>query len=116
MELRYMGFDQKQNTRTYRFERVAKGEPTILFVITADLALFLKHHVGIQEGPALCAHKLTAAEAIDGGDHQLTNEDILAYATACAAEGARKAEARRAGVRRRPWQHNQNQNREIPPH
>jgi len=46
------------------------------------MELFLKHHVGIQEGPALCAQKITAdLEADRQGDHELTNEDILAYAT-----------------------------------
>ena len=61
MELRYMGFDQKQNTRTYKFDGVANGQPTVHFVVTADLALFLANRIGIQEGPTLCAHKLSSA-------------------------------------------------------
>jgi len=33
------------------------------------MELFLKHHVGIQEGPALCAQKITAdLEADRQGD------------------------------------------------
>ena len=58
MELRYLGFDQKQNTRTYKFDGVANGQPTVHFVVTADLALFLANRIGIQEGPTLCANKL----------------------------------------------------------
>jgi hypothetical protein len=103
MELRYMGFDQKQNRRVYRFDRLAKGEPTIHFAITADLALFLKHGVGIQEGPSLCAHKLTDdLQLLRDGRHELTDDDLRAYANARAAAEARRAEARKFGVRRRP--------------
>ncbi len=58
MELRYLGFDQKQNTRQYKFDGVATGQPTLHYVVTADLALFREHRIGIQEGPSLCAHKL----------------------------------------------------------
>jgi hypothetical protein len=105
MELRYRGFEQKQNKRAYKFERVVKGEPSTKLVVTADLELFLKHHVGIQEGPSLCAHKL-AADFDDGGEatteHELTNEDLRAYASARAEAQARRAESRRAGLRRRP--------------
>ena len=42
----------------YRFERMVRGEPTMRFAITADLALFLEHRIHIQDGPALCANKL----------------------------------------------------------
>jgi hypothetical protein len=109
MELRYRGFEQKQNKRAYKFERVAKGEPSTKLVVTADLDLFLKHHVGIQEGPSLCAHKL-ASDLHDTGEptleHELTNEDLLAYASARAAAQARRAESRRAGLRRRPRSQN----------
>ena len=96
MELRYLGFDQHDNTRAYKFDGVEKGQLTVQFVVTADLALFLKHHVNIQEGPALCARKLTADLAVLGQhDHQLTDEDFLAFATARADEEARRAELRR---------------------
>lgn len=101
MELRYMGFAQNQNTRVYKFDCIAKGESTTHFVVTADLSLFLKHHIGIQEGPALCAHKFSAnPERIREHEHSLTNDDLLAYANIRAAADARKAE-RRTGVRRR---------------
>src|ERR1017187_4055712 len=51
MELRYMGFEQNRNTRTYKFDGVANGQPTVHFAVTADLALFLLNRIGIQEGP-----------------------------------------------------------------
>ena len=103
MELRYMGFQQKQNRRLYRFDMNDAGtKSSIPHVVSVDMELFLKHHVGIQEGPALCAQKITAdLQADRQGDHELTNEDILAYATDRAEAAERKAEARRSGPARR---------------
>ena len=103
MELRYLGFEQKQNTRNYRFDGVASGQPTVHFVITADLALFLANRIGIQEGPTLCAHKLsTTPELSTETRWELTNDDLRAHASARSMAEARKAEARRMGPRRRP--------------
>jgi hypothetical protein len=103
MELRYMGFDQKQNTRTYKFDGVANGQPTVHFAVTADLALFLANRIGIQEGPTLCAHKLSSGpEPATGAHVELTNDDLRAHASARSLAEARKAEARRMGPRRRP--------------
>jgi hypothetical protein len=90
-----MGFDQHDNTRAYKFDGVEGGHRIAQLVITADLTLFLKHHISIQEGPTLCAHKLNADPAELGQhDHELTNDDLLAFATARADEEARKAELR----------------------
>jgi hypothetical protein len=102
MALRYMGFDQRQNTRVYKFDNVAEGEPTVRMLITADLTLFQKHHIAIQEGPGLCAQKLAAdLENPRNGNHELTSDDLLAHASARAAVAARQAELRRKGARRR---------------
>lgn len=103
MELRYLGFDQKQNTRQYKFDSVVNGQPTLHYVVTADLALFREHHIGIQEGPSLCAHKLTSAQqASTEVKLELTGDDLRAHADARSLAEARKAELRRVGVRRRP--------------
>ncbi len=101
MELRYMGFDQLQNAREYRFDVLTKGDATRQCTITVDLALFRAHHVGIQEGPGLCARKLAAdLEICSEGIHELTTEDIRAYADACAEADARRKESRKGGARR----------------
>jgi len=103
MELRYLGFDQTQNTRAYRFEGIEKGEPTLQFVVTADLAMFLKHRIGIQEGPGLCARKLASDVQVPHPENiELTNDDLRAMVDARAVADARKAELRRSGPRRRP--------------
>lgn len=85
IRLRYMGFEQSESIRAYRFERISAGTETKTFIVTTDLALFRKHHVGIQEGPALCLHLLTgelnAADAAHRPPSQcsLTDRDMLAH-------------------------------------
>lgn len=102
MELRYLGFAQQQKLRAYSFDCVAKGEPTRRFVITADLALFLAHRIGIQEGPGLCAHKVTnQLQDSAGGTHELTNADLCAHVTARTVASAKKPGPPRF-VRRKP--------------
>ena len=102
MQLRYMGFEQAKAVRVYRFDRIEERVPTVRYTVTVDLTLFLKHHIGIQEGPSLCARKLTSdLEGLAACEHILTNDDLLAYVTARADADARKAAARRPGVRRR---------------
>ena len=71
--------------RTYRFEQLEPGQDTSTFTITADLALFAKHRVGIQDGPALCLH-LIAAEIDRSGatlgaqwNRRLSDEDMVAH-------------------------------------
>ena|SRR6185369_4937552 len=101
MELRYQGFDQLQNARGYRFNLVVKGDATRQFIVTVDLSLFRTHRVAIQEGPSLCAQKLAAdLEKSADGAHELTTEDLRAYADARAAEEARRIEMRKGGARR----------------
>ena len=83
--LRYVGFEHRGNTRAYLFERVTAGEKKRTFAVDADLALFAKHHVGMQEGPALCLHLLV--EELDAEDtlartsfqRSLSDREMLAY-------------------------------------
>jgi hypothetical protein len=101
MELRYLGFDQEQNTRAYRFEGLTKGEPTIVLIVTADMALFLKHRIGIQEGPSMCVHKLASdTQTPRPANLEITNEDLRVLAEARIAAVNRKAALRRNGTPR----------------
>ncbi len=78
--LRYLGFDQQTNTRRYRFERVVPGDENLMFSVTADLNLFTKHRIGIQEGPALCRTLLTNGVASGGKRNiALTEPDITTF-------------------------------------
>ena len=105
MELRYMGFDQARGTRVYRFDCVAAGQPVTRHVVKVEMRLFLQHHVGIQDGPSLCARKLAAGiDADQQGNHELTDADMLAFTGERAAAEARRAEARRSIPNRRKQQ------------
>ncbi len=102
MEVRYLGFEQRQNARSYQFDVVEKGEPSRRFIVTADLSLFHIHGVVIQEGPSLCAGKLAAdLESRVFGSHELTADDLRSYVNARSLEEAKRAEMRKA-PRRRP--------------
>ena len=114
MEIRYLGFDQRQNSRVYRFEVRIDGRLTKQVSVTADIAVFRNHSVGIQEGPFLSGNKLSAdLERGWEGEHELTAADVRAYAdTKALADaqraGTRKAPRRRPGVqaatqRKSPW-------------
>lgn len=70
MDVAYMGFTQDAGIRCFRFERIIEaqrqlGNPrrTVQFMISADMALFLRHGVPIQEGPAICRGVLAEATA-----------------------------------------------------
>lgn len=83
MELRYLGFEQQSNARCYSFHVIEKGQPTRQFRVTADLSLFLQHHVAIQEGPKLSANKLAAdLERAFDGTHELTEDDLRSHVNA----------------------------------
>lgn len=102
MEVRYMGFDQQQSARSYRFDVIEKGQPARRFTVNADLALFLTHRVGLQEGPTLSATKLAAdLERNFEGTHELTAEDFRIHAHARTLAEEQRAESRKS-ARRRP--------------
>jgi len=102
VEIRYLGFDQTQNSRVYRFDVRLDGRLTKQVSVTADIAVFRDHSVGIQEGPSLSRNKLTAdLERGWDGEHELTAADVRAYADAKALAAAQRAGTRKA-PRRRP--------------
>ncbi|RPI29096.1 MAG: hypothetical protein EHM61_02800 [Acidobacteria bacterium] len=53
-EIRYGGFEQTDNIRSYKFQAWQSGEENQVAVVTVDLALFRRHGITLQEGPALC--------------------------------------------------------------
>ena len=96
MEIRYLGFDQRQNSRAYQFDVREKGQPSRQLAVTADLDLFRLHRVGIQEGPTLSGNKLTEdLERGWEGAHELTEADVRAHANSQAIAEARRAEQRK---------------------
>jgi hypothetical protein len=86
-EVRYQGFEQKNDVRSFTFRAWRTGEENQEVVVTADLALFRKHGVTIQEGPALCL-RFVEAELQQPSLGQsgawkraLTDKEILAHMT-----------------------------------
>jgi len=83
--LRYYGFDQRDNTRSYVFQYRVAGEKARPIVVSAEIPMLVKHNVRIQDGPALCLRTLLLE--ISGLDlsqtgalrRVLTAEDLLAY-------------------------------------
>jgi cold shock CspA family protein len=101
IQLRYVGFDQDQQTRSFRFHATVAGEETRDYVVTADVRLFQKHHVGIQEGPSLCT-RILLAQLAASPDHRprsmhavLSEKDLIAHL-------ASRVVAVRKPFRRRP--------------
>ncbi len=88
MQLLYMGFEQKQNIRQFVFHKMAHGEETKVFEVSIDLALLLRNHVSLQEGPALCLCVLRAelesagAPQLPPSRRALTDQHVQAYLVA----------------------------------
>jgi cold shock CspA family protein len=99
--LRYAGFDQKGSIRSYRFERMLVGEEKETFWVVTDMALFTRHHVGVQEGPALCLQLLVGElSAIDvdkrlAVSRSLAESDLVALLANKALLKARSASKRK---------------------
>ena len=83
--LRYMGFDQSNSLRVYRYEAIFAGSEKRNFTVTADLGLFTKNHIAIQDGPILCLRVLTAeletagVEGNANSEWSLTQKHLLAH-------------------------------------
>jgi len=97
VEIRYLGFDQRENSRVYRFDVHTGGRSMKEVSVTADMVVFRDYRVAIQEGPSLSGNKLTAdlARGWDG-EHELTVADVRAHADAKALADAERANARKA--------------------
>lgn len=90
LDLRYAGFDQAGSVRRYRFEAVTPRS-SVQHWVTVDVALLLKHRIGIQEIPALCLQKLTADLGRAGsGPHELAEDDLVLFAVSRGAVQQKK--------------------------
>jgi cold shock CspA family protein len=93
MRLRYVGFEQRGAMRSYLFEGLTPEAERRAFTVQADLALFARHHVGVQEGPSLCLHWLESLLGKEGASarlhHTLSEEQMVAYVATRPAPRAR---------------------------
>jgi hypothetical protein len=103
LPLRYLGFDHQGSVRSYRFEQVTPGADTKTFTVMGELALFKKHHVGIQDGPFICLDLLRTQLA--SGENQppplnssLADQDMLAYLARHPTPAAKNHDKRSLGT------------------
>ncbi len=92
-DLRYAGFRQAEGVRTYRFDAVTLGKP-VQHSILLDTSLLIKHHIGMQEVPALCVKKVISdlRARPESVSHELGDDDLRQIAGSRAAERIRKAQ------------------------
>ena len=73
MELRYLGSDQLQNARTFRFEVVVKGATTMQAVVVAEMALFLAVSRRNTGWPELVRGKIDGSPLTERGGRPRTH-------------------------------------------
>lgn len=83
-DVRYIGFEHQGTIRTFRFQKTTRGEPVETFSIDADLMLFRRYQIHLQEGPAICLGVLLAALAAAPlprplGPLSLNGENIVSF-------------------------------------
>ncbi|HYL35813.1 MAG TPA: hypothetical protein VEV17_07870 [Bryobacteraceae bacterium] len=106
MQFLYMGFSQRANIRSYRFQgvvprqRPSKMAKNVEFLLSADMSLLAQHHIRVQDGPTLCLRILAAlsgaeADMIQFSSYTITLADVSAFTTARAALEQSKSARRR---------------------
>ena len=104
MQLQYVGFEQVKNVREYIFHGVAHGEETKVFVVSTDMALFLRHHVHMQDGPVMCLRTLKAElETVDPVKppplrREITDQHMLTYMAAPGFDSKKKPGPKRPRI------------------
>jgi hypothetical protein len=101
VQLRYLGFEHRGGVRSFRYRRITPGEPPQNFSVNADMILFQRYHVRIQDGPALCRQLLltgleTAPDPRSNVPCSLTADDMTLFAAArFGSSGAPRVPSRR---------------------
>ena len=104
MQLVYMGFTQEAALRCFHFQRVLTQArltnlpKTVQFTMKADMSLFMRYRIPVQEGPALCLQILTnelagaQEDAIIPASYAVTTDHLSNFASArTSVEEARAA-------------------------
>jgi hypothetical protein len=94
MQLVYMGFTQEAALRCFHFQRVltqarlANLPKVEQFTMKADMSLFMRYRIPVQEGPALCLQILTNAlegaqeDTVFPASYAVTSEHLSTFASA----------------------------------
>jgi len=105
-----MGFTQEANIRHFHFQRVLpRARPTsapniVRFTMNADMTLFARYRIPVQEGPALCLQILTETMAgLDEASSQSASYALtLEHFTSFALARTKDQEAKLARRKPRP--------------
>ena len=75
--VRYLGFEDAAGVRIYKFGRLPSRDGEEIFVVNIPVAMFLKHKISFQDGPAMCSAIMAAGA--EPKDHWVTDEDSLEF-------------------------------------
>src|SRR5271165_3567341 len=124
MQLVYMGFTQEAALRCFHFQRVLTQArltnfPKIVqFTMKADMSLFMRYRIPVQEGPALCLQILTSAlagseeDALLPASYAVTTEHLSSFASARSSLEEAKAARRKP---RPPFKPSSSSQLKLPP-
>jgi hypothetical protein len=124
MQLVYMGFTQEASLRCFHFQRVltqarlANLPKVVQFTMKADMSLFMRYRIPVQEGPALCLQILT--DTLSGSDentvfpesYAVTTEHLSTFASARTSVEEAKAARRKP---RPPFKPSNSSQLKLPP-
>jgi hypothetical protein len=102
MQFHYNGFTQLDEIREFIFHGACLGQERKIILVTADLSIFRKYNVGLQEGPLLCLRKLSLESATLVSNSQsllqrkLCEDDICAFAAEREHQRTKKSTHRRS--------------------
>ena len=102
MQIQYNGFTQLNNVREFIFHCVSPGQENRIILVTADLSLFSKYHLGLQEGPLLCLRKLSCErDALTSVEQRLSHRE-LSDADVCSFAAGLECQRKKRAHRRSP--------------
>jgi len=124
MQLVYMGFTQEASFRCFHFQRILTQQrltnlpKVVQFTLKADMALFMQHHIPVQEGPAICLQILT--DTLVGSDeneitstsYAVTKEHLSTFVSARTTLAEAKAARRKP---RPPFKPSSSSQLKLPP-
>jgi hypothetical protein len=86
--IRYLGFDDAAGTRIFKFGRLPSHDGMEIFVVNMAVAMFLKHKISFQDGPAMCSAIMAAGA--EPKDYWVTDNDSLEFISRRPVKAERK--------------------------
>jgi hypothetical protein len=124
MQLVYMGFTQESALRCFHFQsvltqaRLTNLPKVVQFTLKADMSLFTRFRIPVQDGPALCHRILTDAlagsdeNALQPASYAVTTEHLTTFASARTSTEEARAARRKPRV---PFKPSNSSQLKLPP-